>query len=343
VIEQPAPEAPWFCRFYREGDEPGMLRVLQASFSPWPKVETSVLPLDHLRWKMASHPIATRFHLVAEHGAEIIAVRLFIVREVIFAGRTLLSYQPVDISVHPEYQNQGLLKYMRTLDYNRLEDRTYAETFDLKLAYESGHPAAMRLQVEIPGSFLFGNQLEVLSRSNDGHASGPPQAAPFGIRTVSAFDDRLDVFWREAARPFDLILVRTKDVMNWRYSDARAGNFTIVIAEHNGMLLGYALTRCSRGRGYIADLLALPGRSDVAEGLVRAALVQLRGQPLERIECWLPARHPYQPLLRDLGFAPRKSRVRARYRPFLTSERELELLRHPDARIHFTAGDTDLV
>jgi len=338
-----SPSRPWRCRFYREGDEPGILRVLQASFSVWPKVDASVQPIDHLRWKMASHPIASRFHLVAEHGSEIIAARLFIVREVMFAGGALLAFQPVDISVAPEFQNQGLLKYMRTLDHDRLEDRTYAETFDLKLAYESGHPAVLRLQEAIPGSLVLGNQLEVLSRANDSEPSASHQTASFAIRTVPAFDDRLDSFWRQAARPFDLIFVRTKDVMNWRYADPRAGNFTIAIAEHDGELLGYVITRCSRGRGYIADLLALPDRVDVASALTHHALTSLRSQELERIECWLPARHPYQTSLRDLGFVRRNSHLLVRYRPFLTSAQELELLQEPTTRVHFTAGDTDLV
>jgi len=320
-----------------------MLRVLQASFSVWPKVETSVQPIDHLRWKMASHPIASRFHLVAEHGAEIIAVRLFIARDVMFAGRTLLAYQPVDISVIPDFQDQGLLKQIRALDYKRLEGRTYAETFDMKLFYESGHPAAKQLQKEIPGSFALGNQLAVLDHPNDGDRPTPPDGTPFAIRQTPAFDDRLDVFWREASPQFDLIHARTKDVMNWRYADPRAGDFTITLAEGDGLLLGYVITRCSRGRGYIADILALPNRIDVVAALARSALTQFRQASLERIECWLPARHPYQTPLRGLGFAPRRSPLRVRYRPFLTSERDLALLQEPTARIHFTAGDTDLV
>ncbi len=341
--DETLPTVPWRCRFYREGDEPGMLHVLRTAFSAWPNVETYVAPLDHLRWKLASHPIASRFHLVAEQGGGIIAVRLFVVRDVMVAARTLLAYQPVDISVDPQHQNLGLLKHMRTFDDGRLEDRAYAETFDLKLGYWSGHPAAIRLRQEIPGSYLLGNQLEVLGHSSEGDLPAPRQIAPCAVRTVPVFDERLDTFWPRAARPFDLIYVRTKDVMNWRYADARAGNFTITIAEHGEVLLGYVITRRSRGRGYIADLLALPNRGDVAAALAREALAQLRSQTLECTECWLPARHPYQPLLRDLGFAPRNRHVRVFYRPFLTSAQELTLLRDPNARVHFTAGDTDLI
>ena len=44
VVKQLAAQTQWHIRFYREGDEPAMLRVLQASFSVWPKVETSVPP-----------------------------------------------------------------------------------------------------------------------------------------------------------------------------------------------------------------------------------------------------------------------------------------------------------
>ena len=116
----------------------------------------------------------------------------------------------------------------------------------MKLYYESGHPAAKRLQKEIPGSFALGNQLEVLDRPNDGDLPTPPDGTPFAIRETPAFDDSLDVFWPEAAPQFDLIYAHTKDVMNWRYADPRAGDFTITLAEHDGLLLGYVITRCSR-------------------------------------------------------------------------------------------------
>lgn len=320
-----------------------MLRVLQAAFPAWPKVDTSVSPLDHLRWKMASHPIARRFHLVAECDGNVIAARVFIVREVLFAGRTLLAYTPVDMSVAPEYQDRGILKHIRTFDYKRLEGRSYAESFDMKLYTDSGHPAAKRLQQQIPGSFALGNQLEVLGRANDGRLPSPLGDTSFSLRTVPALDDRLDEFWHAVAPQFDLIYSHSKDVMNWRYADPRAGDFTITIAEDEGALLGYVVTRCSRGRGYIADLLALPKRLDVAGALARHALAEFRNESLERVECWLPAQHPYQPLLRELGFTPRRSALHARYRPFLTPEQDLQLLRDPSARIHFTPGDTDLV
>ncbi len=335
--------SPGRCRFYRDGDAPAILRVLQASFTSWPRVDISCSPLDHLRWKLASHPIASTFTPVAEHDGEIAGVRLVMVREVIFYGAPLLAYQAADISVAPSCRERGLLNRLVDIDYRGLDGRVAVQTFDLKLAYESGHPAVLRLQETIPGIFPLGNQLEALSRPNPGSPAPAPRISTLAIRNVDAFDDRVDVLWRNASTAFDLICSRTKDVVNWRYADRRAGRFDITIAEHDGVLLGYVVTRCSRGRGYIADLLVLPGRLDVASILVDHALVSLQPHPLERIECWLPARHPYQELLRCAGFTARDSRLRLNCRPCIKTAQELELLRDPNVRVHFTAGDTDLV
>jgi len=265
------------------------------------------------------------------------------VRDVMFCGAPLLAYQAADISVHPTCRERGLLNRLVDIDYRGLDGRVAVQTFDLKLAYESRHPAVLRLQETIPGIFPLGNQLEALSRPNTGSPAPAPRIPTFAIRNVDGFDDRLDALWRSASTAFDLICSRRKDVVNWRYADRRAGRFDITIAEHDGVLLGYVVIRCSRGRGYIADLLVLPGRLDVASILVDHALVSLQPHPLERIECWLPARHPYQELLRCAGFTARDSRLRLNYRPCIKTAQELELLRDPNVRVHFTAGDTDLV
>lgn len=333
----------WRCRFFREGDELGMLRVLQASFANWPAVETDVAALDHLRWKMSSHPLAAQFTPVAERNGDIAGLRVFIVREVMFAGAPLIGYHAADISVHPIWQERGLLNQLVDIDYSGLGGRQAVQTFDLKLAYQSGHPAVLRLQETIPGIFPLGEQLTVFSRANTGPAAPPQHTEKFAIRVVDAFDDRLDAFWRQAATTFDLMCDRGNSVMNWRYADPRAGRFTIAIAEQDGALLGYVVTRCSRAKGYIADVLALPERPDVVGPLIDHGLVSLHALALERVECWLPERHPYQEVLRRAGFETRESQLRLNYRPCAKSAEELELLGSPNVRLHFTAGDTDLV
>jgi GNAT superfamily N-acetyltransferase len=341
VTEQPVPETPWRCRFYREGDEPGILRVLQASFSSWPNVETSVPPLEHLRWKLHSHLLAPSYHMIAEVDGVIASARSLLVQPVRFQGEQRVAFQPVDVAVAPEFQGLGITRRLRFIELQNIRN-TYRSTFGIKLYIRSWHPAIRRLREQIGvGGYAFGNRMIALERAN-----GPPPARAAHtnptLRRVPAFDECIDGFWNNAAQPFVFAIDRTFDYLRWRY-DERAGAFTITLAEDGSQIAGYAVSRTSRNIGYIVDLIALPGRLDAVDALIQDALASFARTNVATVECWLPARHPYQSLLREMGFSPGQRKLRFRYTSVGLTKDQLEPLRKIETALHLTAGDTDLV
>lgn len=163
---------------------------------------------------------------------------------------------------------------------------------------------------------------------------------PLDLRTVEAFDDRIDAFVREAARPFVLIQSRNRDLLNWRYADRRAGPFTIRLAESSGAIVGYAVTRATPTGADLADLLALPGQEDVAYALVRDALDLGRRAGAPAMRAWMLEHHPYHRLLLHAGFIP----VRRIVTPAFTDHgntRDFGFMHDPHAPIHLMLGDTD--
>jgi hypothetical protein len=70
----------WTLRYYRDGDEEGILDCLTAAFGRWPSVDIDVAPIEHLRWKLSSHPIAPQMNYVAVDGERIIGCQLIIVQ-----------------------------------------------------------------------------------------------------------------------------------------------------------------------------------------------------------------------------------------------------------------------
>ena len=141
---------------------------------------------------------------------------------------------------------------------------------------------------------------------------------------------------------FDLIEVRDRRYLNWRYCDQRGGDFTIVQAEESGRLAGFAVGTQKRGDGYVADLLALPGRSDVASVLVADLTRRLERRGVHAVQCWLPHHHPYRAILREHGFVTRHGFVAFHYRADTIDPEEVAFLGEPDAKIHVTAGDSDI-
>ena len=170
-----------------------------------------------------------------------------------------------------------------------------------------------------------------------------PARGDWSITPLERFDDRIEGFFEEAAQPFDFVIVRGKDYMNWRYCDPAGGRFTVRVAEQQGRLLGYLVFKITEGEGYIADLLALPGRIDVVRSLVEDALRIFSEAGIELVTCWVISRHPYNGILRRYGFVDSRRDVGFRYQPVSLDESELEFLADPRARIHLTHGDSDWI
>ena len=353
---------PWEQRPYRAGDEEGLLEMLTAAFGRWPGVDIDVPVIDHFRWKLLSRGAQSWHQLVTIDG-RIAGARLHIPQRIKVGDRILRSVQPVDTAVHPNYRNQGVMDRLRRVEHAQL-----AATTDLRFNVRSANTAITRLRAKYAGETVqFANRTEVLTNYlgvlADGSSWGirlarsaslfvrrlgyalfdrQPNGESCTIRTVAKFDERVDAFWQEAAAEFAFIVERTKDYLNWRFAVPCAGGFIIRLAEEDGQLLGYSVLRVSGGRGYVADLLALPNRPDVVRSLLRDGLTFFRDTGVRAVDCWTQAHHPYRATLRRLGFLHRRRTIVLACLPF-SSPAELDFARSRRAPIHVMAGDTDLV
>lgn len=329
--------SPFRERPLRAGDEAEVVELLARVFGHWPGRKTAVPAIEHLRWKLRSHEKAAKFHIVAEAGGELVGVRISLARLVKIKERILLARQGADLAVHPDYQRRGVLS--RMFEFRRQE---LDETFDLAFGNTS-HPATLKLDIRT-GHRPLGNRIQVLEcasfRSRVAEQAGGTQ--PWTISAATTFDSRIDSFWEEASKPFDFIVVRTRDYLNWRYCDVRSGISEVLIAEQDGLVIGYAALRVTRIAGHIVDLLSLPGHLEVASALVREALVRFRRAGVPTVESWLPTHHPYAELFREGGFTF-KNAMPFTYCPMRTGGAYLSFLDEPGAAVHLAAGDLDLV
>src|SRR3972149_657783 len=91
-------------------------------------------------------------------------------------------------------------------------------------------------------------------------------------RGLERFPESADRLFEESRREFDWILVRSASYLNWRYVHPSAGRYGGRGAFPRDALTGYCVIRVGGPCAHIADLLVLPGRSDVADALVGDAL-----------------------------------------------------------------------
>jgi hypothetical protein len=351
-----------------EEDQPALLGHFLAAFGRWPWVEIAVPPLEHLAWKMEAGPGPPE-HYVAEVDGRIVAAKLHHIWPVRVGGRELRTVRGYDSSVHPDYRDRGLMNALRDAAIRDMTPRTellcggsdnpamshlmhqgdrvrFAERWSVLTRYFSARAALEPLR---PRRDVSARRL-ARSTANLAHwlrlrafdRSGP-DTTPWAVRAVESFDGRIDGLCREASAPFDLIMVRSARLLNWRYADRRAGPFTILQAEQDGRILGYLTLRVQRETGYIADVLALPGRTDVVGSLAREATRRFAALGAARAECWLMPSHPYAPALAGCGYVRRTGRMPPTLEAVNVPREEIAFLGEPGARVHFTIGDTDLV
>jgi hypothetical protein len=353
-----------------EADLERMVELLALAFGSWPAVAPGVDRTDHLRWKTSS-PATVCAAVLGESGPTLVTTDTPMGYRIRLRGRDGLRMQFVDHAVRPEWRGQKVSSASIAFRQSALAPR-----YDLSIA-DGQSPTMIHRAVKF-GTRRFGNEIHPLvlplrgrefaerwARAQglpawlgrpvgvllDGRAgarargrSEPSDAREPTVVAVDRFDDRIESFFAAAAAPWDLVIVRSRAHLEWRYCDDRGGRFFKLVAQDaGGALLGYAVATVRDERGSLVDLLALPDRLDVVEALVEAAIADLARQRCVEVLCWLPQRHPYRAALHYAGFLDARELPTITFRPARIDPVELDFLTDPDLRIHYTLGDTDLV
>ena len=121
-----------------EDDLPALLQHFQVAFGRWPWVEVPVTPLEHLAWKTESGP-GPAHNFVAEVDGKIVAAKLNHIWMARVGNRELRTVRGYDSSVHPDYQNRGIMGELRDTAIREMTPLT-----DL-LCGGSNNPAMARL------------------------------------------------------------------------------------------------------------------------------------------------------------------------------------------------------
>ena len=159
------------------------------------------------------------------------------------------------------------------------------------------------------------------------------------VREAERFDERIDKFWNKVKDKYEIMAIKGKSYLNWRYENC---GYQILIGEHGGELCGYAITKIEKSAeasvGYIMDIFSIP---DKTASLIAGVLKYLMDRDVDYVLCGLLR---YDPLCADLkkeGFTERKEYkpIRVTVTPLETGLENRYIL---DSRSwHLTYGDTD--
>jgi GNAT superfamily N-acetyltransferase len=325
-----SPDVPYNIRFYRPGDEEGILAVLQASFPRWPAIEIEVPAIDHLRWKLAGTPDPETTHVVALADSRIVGCHLSLVRT--YRNEGLVAVRTdVDVAVAPEWRGRGV---------NPATTKLSVDTSPAPFVLTSTDNESIRRADYHRGHRPIRNRL--IATSCDLTRKALPLDGMHIIQTTS-FDNRIESFWTEAVAPYEFTASPSAPWLNWRYCDPRGGNGFVLQAEQRDQIVGFVAARMSWNKGYVAYLLALPARNNVVRSLLAACIDRFVEAGLTEAACALPEHHPYRPVLTELGFVRNRRRIPLSARPGGPADPERPFRDNPQARVHIMFGDLDLV
>ena len=316
-----------------EHELPRMLEVFQATFGRWPHFEVDASPLEHLRWKSSPPERSVRPMLFKDAGT-IVGTTLEIERHYLVLGKRVVIFDGTDAAVLPTYQARGLFSASRRWMQQNLLPGFAAELY-------AANPVMAKL-LRRTGCLDLGNPIETLATATLGGRL-LRRSRGVRVRPVDRFDERVDDLAAAAARSFDVIQVRDRETLVWRYQDPRGGTFRTAIAEDGDELVGYVVTKADGTRGWIADLVAAPGRSDALRALIAASLSQLRADGAKTATTWVPRAHPHRSGLRSAGFLNTRRPPNILYRPMHADPSHVEVLADPHGALHLMPGDFDWI
>ena len=346
-----------------------MSQLLESAFDGWPDFPLTVPTAEHIRWKLNPPGDRETAVTVTPDGAGLAATSTLLRRTYLLRGVSHTVADGADAAVAPAHQGRGYYSKRRGLSDTIAPDASFGMSFShnervlhVRRRVSEAEPANRLQTLELP---LSGRRLAaprhraaawlaplasplawaaVLATRWRHRDSLTAPVKPTSIRLIDEFDRAADAFCASALVQFEMVQLRNREYLNWRYCDPRAGDWRVAVAESEGVMAGYVVYRPSSHRAILADLLTLPERLDVAAPLVEFVTSEVRAAGAASVRTWLPRKHPYTPVLKACGYIGIRRSPGANIRIKRLSEDDRRLiLDDPDTRIHMMPGDTDMV
>jgi predicted N-acetyltransferase YhbS len=246
-------------------------------------------------------------------------------------SRILPSLCAVEAMTHPDHRRQGILTALVRAAHDTWARAGQEFVMGLPNEQWGARKQALGYREAFPlGWMRFPLRLDLTAsrRANVPGAAGTAVAAPLRgaswlwrrmhkqrasaeISIVCATADSatdLDSIWSNVAQSWRHAVVRDADWVVWRYLSSERQPYTVLLAREGDRPIGYVAYRIAAGagrrNGFIADLLTLPERQDVAGALVAAALDGLASLHASMVMTLAPPGSATHRTFRRLGFLP---------------------------------------
>jgi GNAT superfamily N-acetyltransferase len=298
-------ERKWSIRPYKDGDEEGI-------FSLWRVVypEHSYNRQQWIKWwqwKYKDNPSGVGVICVAEHDGRIVGHTAELPMMMKVGSETVLVGFSLDAMTHPDYRRQGTFVALVKARCTEGEKRGIRATYGFRNKSSYPYPAlatrlgmfdgatmqkvfrpldwrsALRTQTQNRLLLTIGPVAGNLLSATLLRPSKKPLPKGLSIAQATRFDARVDEFCRKISDRHQVIVLRNKEFLNWRYVAAPLGQYSIYIATRSEAVVGYLVLGRKQADqskvGVIADVLA--DTEEVAQFLISKVVERCREEKLD--------------------------------------------------------------
>lgn len=305
----------WNLRKCQDGDEQAIFELLNAAFGKWHS-------LEYWEWWYKKNPAGSPVIWLAEYENKIIGHYGIIPKRMKVGNSYMTGSFSCDAATHPEFQGRGVFSsvvnrcYIDAAEndipltcgfanvhlgptYKRYEWRGNICFIDTLIKVLNWEPLLIRY---IHNKFLVHAAAQVLEKI---HRSRSVNES-LKIERISRFDERINRFWSEISRQFEILVIRDQRYLNWRYVEHPEKDYTIYIAVKDHRILGYCVLSEEQGenlrRGYIVDILGFQNHCNVVNYLLHRAIKYFEEHNVDIVKCSMLEKHPYKSIFKKAGF-----------------------------------------
>lgn len=318
----------WSAKVFRAGDEDNIFELVKAVWRE--RVPDKERWLRGWKWMYINNPAGVSITWLAQYNDMLVGQYPLVMENMKIGEKIVMGAQIADTMTHPEYRRQGIAFILgkNALSQLRKEGGSCVIGFPTPQAYKlhmkSGWLDIRAFQImvkplnlnSILRSYLPSNKFLLTIFTGIGNlvlktlfmTKKSPKVDGLSITRISHFDDRFNNFCKKVSNNYNIILVRDKTYLNWRYVDVPNADYSIYVAERNGDICGYeVLGHYKRGDlmfGCIYDIITPLNQEDVLHCLISKAVAYFKEEKMDAVFSQMVAPKFYRKIFLKNGFIP---------------------------------------
>ncbi len=277
-------------RDYQDGDEYQIAALFNEVFQ-------RDMALAYWRWRFLENPFGKLIVRLLFDGDRLIGHYAVVPMNVEVLGEPLKAAFSMTTMTHPEYTGRGIFAYLAEETYKKCQQQGFNFVYGFpnrNSYYGFTHKVGWK---------GLGKMTTLQKKTERGVVR---QSTVGQIQQIEQFDERADSLWNKVGRDYSVIVPRTAEFLNWRFSAHPEVNYPkYIFIDKKGHLLGYIVLKMyvntKESKGHIVDILSVRDRK-VIKVLLDHSYSYFEKRNANTISCWVPRNTIYYDILLEEGF-----------------------------------------